>query len=49
MSKNFYEAPELEVILIETSALLAGSPTKDLDDGDPVPLNPADDSEDDGL
>ena len=29
MNKKFYMEPESEVLLIETSALMAGSPTED--------------------
>ncbi len=38
MNKKMYFAPEMEVELLETEGFLCAS--GDIDDGDPVPVNP---------
>ena len=47
MSKKFYEAPELGVILLKTEGFLAAS--GDIDDGDPIPMGGEDNEEKDGF
>jgi hypothetical protein len=47
MSKKFYEAPELEVILLKTEGFLAAS--GDIDEGDPIPMGGPDGDEEDGF
>ena len=48
MSKKFYEAPEIDVILLATEGFLCAS--GDIDEGDPIPgMDKSDNSEDDGF
>lgn len=48
MEKKFYMAPESEEIMIETSALLAGSGTTTVDEGE-ASIGGENNNEDDGF